>query len=1461
MSEHKTKAPLNLNEAERLEALKRYYILDTKEDEAFDKLTRLAALICGTPISLVSLLDAERQWFKSRVGMPLKQTPKEISFCQHAIQQETLFEVTDATIDDRFKHSPLVTDDPNIRFYAGYQLIDQQGYALGTLCVMDTKLRVLTKEQKEALQLLGESAIELIEQQRKNQELAEFEKIFQQSEDFICIVNAEGLLTRWNETFKKLGYWQEKVGQTLSLELLIHPDDLPMVNAAIKRAKQKTTKGIFTARCKTKAGEMLIIEWGATVEEATGNVFAIGRDITLEREKEQILTASENRFRSFFENSQGLMCTHDAEGQFLSVNTAGAGLLGFTVAEVLAKTLYDLVQPQFHRALKVYLQQIVRTRKASGVLKFTHKDGSLRTWMFNNILEEGADGNNYIIGNAIDITERDILEKDLNHTKEVLEEMSKVARIGGWEFDVVKHTLFWSDITKEIHEVPLTFSPEVSTAILFYKEGNSRKRIMELIERAIETGRGWDEELELISAQGREIWVRAIGSAYFEGDKCIRLFGTFQDIDEKKRAQLEISASRKELQDLMQAASMVGIISTDPNGIIKVFNKGAENMLGYTAEEMVDKQSPAVLHDANEVILRGIELSEMYHKKIEGFSVFVHESELNRVEEREWTYIQKDGGRLTVSLVVSCIRGNDNEITGYLGVATDITSRKEAKTALLNEKLRLQAFVEHAPAAVAMLDNDLRYVAVSNRWVEEYKLDGKQLIGHSHYDIFPNVSQVWKEIHQRCLLGAVEKSNEDIWRPEGWEHDQYLKWEIRPWYLFDGTVGGIMMFTQDITEVSLQRLELKLAKRNAEEANIAKSEFLANMSHEIRTPLNGVIGFTDLLLKTEINETQKQYLSIVNQSGNALLGIINDILDFSKIEAGKLELDIERADLYDIGSQAADVISFQAQQKGLEILLNISNELPRFIWADEIRLKQVLINLLGNASKFTEKGEIELKIYPLMVPETPSENYTIRFEVRDTGIGIKPERQQKIFEAFGQEDASTTKKYGGTGLGLTISNKLLLLMGSRLQLSSMLRKGSVFFFDLSLKAEQGEQVNWDGLEQIKEVLIVDDNDNNRLILRQMLLLKQISSDEARNGIEALTLLAARKKKYDVIFMDYHMPIMDGLETIKKIRSSFFDTAEEQPIILLYSSSSDETVLRACEDLKVNQRIVKPIKMQEMYDALSKLTRSGGYSNPTTVIELEEQSYKGGGTVLLVEDNHFNMLLAATIIRRIIPNVNLVEMENGVDAIGYCQTQTPDIIFMDVQMPNMNGYETTKHIRTIAACKNVPVIALTAGNLKGEKERCLEAGMNDFLTKPIVEEMLVGMLDKWLLSDSAKPKDEKGKKTEDSDRHLNLQSLRDLSGDDETFLTSILSVAKRDIVNLLTGIETAAGRMDFEDMKMKAHTLKGVTLSIGAMQLAGYANEIESLEQFNESDIKRLSELVRAEVYLVLPLLEANITTA
>ncbi len=1298
------------NEKERIAALKSYHILDTVAEEEYDRITKLASIICNTPISTISIIDEERQWFKSRVGLEDSETKREIAFCQHAILDTELFVVSDPEADDRFKDNPLVTGNPHIRFYAGQPLIDPDGFALGTICVIDDKPNELSDEQKEALKILSEEIINLIVNRRKTHELKNFEKLFNYSKDLVCIAGLDGYFKRINPAFvEKLGY-DEKHLTSIPFMDFVHPDDIKDTQKIIESLSAGNDTINFINRFITKDNSFVYLEWVATPEKETGLLFAIARDITPERIKEEQLKRSETKFRAFFESSQGLMCTHDMEGNFITVNQSGANLLGYTVEEILQKNLKDIIPNYLENELKNYLQEIATKGSATGKMITNHKNGELQIWMYSNIVVENENGEKYVIGNSIDISEQHYLELQVAKTKERLEQTNKLAKVGAWEFDLNTKEIYWSEITKNIHEVSEDYIPTFENAIQFY-EGNNGILMNTVVEKAINNGEPYDVEVQIRTAKGKELWVRVQGNAEMQDGKCIRLYGAFQDIDDKKRAELEIKESKKLLDDVLKSAVEVSIIATDTNGIISLFNAGAEVMLGYKKSEIVGQTSPIIIHDEAEVIEHAQYLSKKHNQEISGFDTFTYEAKLYGSSQKEWTYIKKDGSRILVSLVVTPIFDVNEEIIGFLGIANDITEKRKQ---------------------------------------------------------------------------------------------------------FD---------------------ELEKAKILAEQASIAKSEFLANMSHEIRTPLNGIIGFTDLVLKTNLNETQEQYIGIVNQSANSLLGIINDILDFSKIEAGKLELDIERTDLFEITSQATDMITFQAHNKGLEVLLNVDTALPRFVHVDNVRLRQILVNLLGNAVKFTSEGEIELKVYPLN--ECINDELSIRFEVKDTGIGINPMKVGKIFEAFAQEDSSTTKKYGGTGLGLSISNKLLDLMHSKLHVESTLGKGSRFYFDITLKVEYAnlDTVHYD--IDIKNVLIVDDNLNNRMILQRMLELKNIKSNEATNGIEAIKILS-EGNNYDVIIMDYHMPYMDGLETIKKIRENFDYKEKIQPIILLYSSSDDEKIIKACEDYKVNYRLVKPIKFNDLFQAFNNMNVKSTFikdeKGPDTTLKVDNP------TIMIAEDNSVNMLLSKTLVKKIIPNADIIEALNGEEAVLKYKSVKPDIIFMDVQMPIMNGYEATEKIRALEGDKRTPIIAITAGNVKGEKEKCLEIGMDDFVVKPISQHSIYETLKKWLLKDDV----ETNKVAiSDSERvHFNKNILRNLVDHSEEMVEELLLQLDIELNNYKTEIYEQLKSLDIGHCKKLGHKIYGMASSVGMEILADIAREIETAELDEDAMREKLNVMAK-----------------
>jgi len=1442
-------------EEKRLKALKSYDLLDTESEVEFDRITKLASLICETPVSLITLIDEERQWFKAKTGIDVEETPRDIAFCNKAIQQNDLYEVFDASIDSRFKDNPIVVGDPHIKFYTGQPLIDPKGYALGTLCVIDVEPKKLSSNQKEALKLLAADVIDLIVSRKAKEDYKNFGKLFVLSNDLICMASTEGYFKKVNPSFEENLGWDNKNLLEKSFFDFVHPEDVESTSKEMLELSDGLETANFTHRFKKKDGDYVVLQWVASPEPETGNIFAIARDITEEINKARELEISEARFKTFFENSQGLLCTHDLEGNILSLNHSGAKALGYTKEEVKGFSLYDIIPKKGYADLETYLQSIKDDGMFKGEILTVGKDASKRVWIFSNRLEAEHTDKPYVIGNAVDITEQYFLKKNLKQVKQLLEQTNKVARVGGWELDLVNEKVHWTTMTSEIHAVPDNYVPNLEDGIYFYKEGIHRKAITEAVNLAITENKSFDLELIIVDKNNKDIWVRTIGYPEFKDGKCIRLYGIFQDISERKITEIKFEESKKLLDDVLNAATQVCIIATDTQGVITVFNQGAEKLLGYSASEMVNKQSSVIFHDSQELVKRSEELSKSENKKIHGFDVLTYVAKNTGVEEKEWTYITKAGERVSISLVVTPITEDDsNKIIGYLGVGTNISKRKAVEAELQNEKVRLSSFVEHAPAAVAMLDKNINYINVSRKWRENYHLKDVDIVGISHSKVFPDPEGKRKKRYQAVLNGETIKKDEEIYISPKTGNKKTISWEMRPWYNYLGEVDGIMISTKNITPIIEQREELKKAKQQAELASIAKSEFLANMSHEIRTPLNGVIGFTDLVLKTDLSETQAQYLNIVNQSANGLLNIINDILDFSKIEAGKLELDKDKCDLYEIGCYASDIVNYQIQKNNLELLLNLSPELPRFIWADAIRLKQILINLLGNAAKFTKEGEIELKIEILKQNE---DLITYRFSVRDTGVGIKEQKQVKIFEAFSQEDTSTTKKYGGTGLGLAISNKLLKMMDSQLQLESELGIGSTFFFDVEFKSEHGEKTEWENLDKIKNVLVVDDNKNNRNIINQILRLKGINTDEAKSGFEALQLLS-ENNTYDVIILDYHMPYMDGIETIKKIRESFYSIDDEkQPALLLYSSSSDADVVQKVKSLGVTKRLTKPVKMKEIYACLSslftkELTTTANNSLEEDSLKLEEN------TLLLVEDNIVNRLLAKTIISRMFPNFTIVEAVNGAEAVVLFKEQHFDVIILDIQMPIMNGYEAARVIRQLEEGKpKTPIIAITAGNVKGEREKCLSFGMSDFIAKPVVEDDLVAIINKWLPEAEEMPISEAKytNGTIDQDVHFNKEQLKTYYGDDIAAINRLKGIIVKQITETNQNIASALLVKDFNTIKAIAHKLKGTSSMAGLPLLSEIASKIEILEEYDEKIVYDLCGQLKDEIEIVLELLK------
>ena len=780
---------------------------------------------------------------------------------------------------------------------------------------------------------------------------------------------------------------------------------------------------------------------------------------------------------------------------------------------------------------------------------------------------------------------------------------------------------------------------------------------------------------------------------------------------------------------------------------------------------------------------------------------------------------RKDGTLFWGEFTLSPVRDQRGTVTHFVVIGEDITERKRSEQALRDSEARLQAILDNSPAVIYVKNTHGRYVLINRVFEKLFHVDRHSVRDRTDFDLFPReIAQVFRANDQELFKTGHPLQIEEVAPHDDGPHTYISnKFPLRD---SEGKVYGLCGISTDITERKRAEAAIQQAQRVAEAASRSKSEFLANMSHEIRTPMNAVIGMTELALDTPLNREQRGYLNAVKQSATDLLGVINDILDFSRIEAGKLEIQPEPFRLREMVEGCLKIFSPRAHEKGIELALCVQPQAPQVVIGDVLRLRQILINLVGNAIKFTERGEVVLDIQT----GGDARQFHLHFTVTDTGIGISPEKLQTIFEAFTQADNSITRHYGGTGLGLTISNKLTTLMGGRLWVESELGRGSRFHFSLPLEPSQEAPVDLSSLAG-RSALVVDDNATSRNILVELLeawRLRVVAASSHTTAVAELQRAAAAGQPYRFVLLDGHLLDGNGFSLAGEIQRT---PGLAGSVLMMLSSTSDSEGIARCADLGLPMHLSKPVGPVELLNALLQLVgQPAAVTSPLDKIASPARRQRPL-RMLVAEDNAINRQVLTSVLQQLGHDVEVAV--DGHQTITAVRRNHFDFVLMDVQMPGLDGLEAAREIRRLEQLGQLrpprrPIIAITAHAMKGDREQCLAAGMDDYLSKPILRQDLVAAIERHLPGPSAAPSFDGNK------------LLQELGGDQEAY-RRLISLFLETTPGLVSRLAAALEARDAGALCSAAHTLKGSLLQFGEEPARLLAFRVEQLAAAGDLD--------------------------
>jgi PAS domain S-box-containing protein len=1078
-----------------------------------------------------------------------------------------------------------------------------------------------------------------------------------------------------------------------------------------------------------KSSEQLLVE----LAELQRRVAELEAQRARSQQREATRQASDASFRAHVDQAADSLLLYDFAGRLLDANTQACVSLGYSREELLRLSLFD-VETEFDQARA----QDVASRIAPGeVVTVTgrqrRKDGS--TFPVEvRVSRLDVKGEQYFLALARDITEHTRSEASVQAREERLRLAMEFTNEGVWDLDLVTGKVVSNDRWLALHghatEKALADFAQWESMLHPDDAANAMRAMRNYLAGLTPE---FHSEHRIITKSGEVRWHLNVGKvvARDAGRRPLRMVGTTSDISQRKRAEEALRVSERKYKTLTE--NMKDVVSTIDADTLR-FRYVSPSVLalrGYAPEEIIGQPMDAALTEENRSRFRSFVTERTAAFRTGALSTDSYYT--TQIEQR-----RKDGSTVPTEIIWHFLRNPVTDAVEIHGVTRDITARKQAELQLREAWQRLRLAADLADIGVwrwNLPDGTLEWDERLFAWFEVPEAVRQSGLHYGYWRERVHPDDI-RRSEETLELSRLNKSPGDLvyrfLRSDGGVRYIHAAWVVE----LDehGEALRMLGVCRDVTPQRELEESLRAARQAAELANVAKGDFLANMSHEIRTPMNGVIGMTELLLDTELNSQQRRFAETIRTSGDSLLTLINDILDFSKIEAGRLELETLEFDLHTVLDELAAPLALRAHDKGIELICAASPGVPSRLLGDPGRLRQILTNLASNAVKFTEHGEISIRAS--LVSETEA-SVMVRFVIRDTGIGITPEQRQRLFQKFTQADASTTRRFGGTGLGLAIARQLAELMGGEIGMTSEAGVGSEFWFTARLGKAAQQQVPAEPPDSLRgmHVLVVDDNATNREILRTQLAAWGIEAEAVGDGPAALRSLARARDDhcpFRAALIDMRMPGMDGNSLAQAVRE---DASFAATRLVLLTSLGRQGGIADLAQRGFAACLTKPIRQADLLDCLCRVL-AGRFAVQHTVVRAERDAIpplrRTSAKVLVAEDNIVNQEVALAILRKLGLQANAVE--NGEEAIETLRGERYDLVLMDVEMPEIDGLEATRRIRDPqSAVRNhqIPIIAMTAAAMQGDRERCLEAGMNAYVTKPVSPKALVEALNAWL----------------------------------------------------------------------------------------------------------------------------------